>query len=64
MMKQFPHMKYVDLDSHGYNIVDITPERVQVYWWLVDTVLKRSTGERLGASWKIESGKARLINLQ
>jgi alkaline phosphatase D len=57
----FPGMKYIDLDSHGYNLVDVTPERVQVEWWYVDTVLERSENERRGAVFKIESGHSALI---
>jgi alkaline phosphatase D len=64
MMAAFPHMKYVDLDSHGYNVVDITPERVQVEWWLVDTVLERTPNQSLGAAWKVENGKARLVKVK
>jgi len=64
MMAAFPHMKYVDLDSHGYNLVDITPERIQVEWWLVDTVLRRTRNESLGACWKVENGRARLVQVQ
>jgi alkaline phosphatase D len=63
MLEAFPHMKYVDLDSHGYNIVDVTPERVQVEWWNVDTVLERSQNESLGAAWKVESGKPKLVQV-
>ena len=64
LMAAFPHMKYMDLDSHGYNVVDVTPERVQVEWWLVDTVLQRTQAESLGASWKVENGRARLLQVR
>lgn len=64
MMREFPHMKYIDLDSHGYNIVDVTPEHIQIEWWLVDTVLNRTKNESLGARWKVESGKSRLISIK
>jgi alkaline phosphatase D len=64
LLKTFGHMKYVDLDSHGYNIVDVTPERIQVEWRLVDTVLKRTENESLGAAWKVESGKPRLVRVR
>ena len=61
LMKELPHIKYVTLDSHGYNVVDILPERVRVEWWVLDTVLKRSTTERMDAAWQVESGKPRLV---
>ena len=61
LLRAFPEMKYIDLDSHGYNIVDVTPERVLVEWWNVETVLKRTEKEWRGAAFKIESGKPALI---
>jgi hypothetical protein len=56
-------MKYIDLDSHGYNVVDVTPERILVEWWNVETVLARSERQSLGAAFKVESGKPRLIRV-
>lgn len=51
-----PHIKYVDLDAHGYVVVDVTPERVQADWWNVDTVLTPSDGETHAASWQLRDG--------
>ena len=59
-----PHIKWCDLDSHGYNIVDITPERLQVEYWMVDTVLERTTNEHLGAVWQVDSGVAQAKRIQ
>ena len=61
LLRLFPEMKYIDLDSHGYNLVDVTPERVQVEWWNVDTVLTRTRNEWRGAAFQIESGKPALV---
>jgi len=55
------HVKYVNLDGHGYNIVDVTPERVQVEWWHVDTVLAPSAEERCDAVIQVKPGSSRLI---
>jgi alkaline phosphatase D len=63
LLREFPEMKYIDLDSHGYNIVDVTPERVQVEWWSVDGVLKRSKKESRGAVFQIPNGRPVLIPL-
>jgi alkaline phosphatase D len=60
----FPHIKWCDLDSHGYNIVDVTPERVQVEYWLVDTVLERTDDEKRGAVWEVQAGKPQAIRVQ
>jgi len=61
LLRLFPEMKYIDLDSHGYNLVDVTPERVQVEWWNVDTVLTRTQNEWRGAAFQVESGKPALV---
>jgi len=56
-----PHLRWVDFDNHGYNVVDVTPERVVVEWWAVDTVLRRTTGQRRVASWGVRNGEPRLL---
>ena len=47
---------WVDFDSHGYNLIDVTPERVAAEWWAVDTVLRRTTEERRVATWSVANG--------
>lgn len=61
LLREFNHMKYVDLDGHGYNIVDVNPDRVQVEWWYVDKVLEPSANEYRGAALKVNSGTSRLV---
>jgi len=56
-----PNIRWCDLDSHGYVVVDVVPERVTAQWWFVDTLLERHAGERLGATWSVERGTARLV---
>jgi alkaline phosphatase D len=60
LLRAFPHLKWCDLDSHGFNIVDVTPERVQVEYWLVDTVLQRTKDTNLGAIWEVKHGVPKL----
>jgi len=47
-----PHVKWVDFASHGYFVLDVTPERVQADWFAVDTVLEPSDGESFLAAWQ------------
>lgn len=63
MLQELPHIRWCDLDSHGYNIVDVTPDRVVAQWWCVDTVLKRSDEQYMAASWMIKSGESRLVRV-
>src|SRR5262249_35810562 len=53
-----PHPRWVDLDSHGYVLIDVTRERVVAEWWFVDTVLERSPVEHMGTSWTVERGRS------
>ena len=55
------HVKYVNLDGHGYNIVDVTPERVRVEWWHVDTVLAPSRQEHCDQVIQVLPGSSRLV---
>jgi len=61
MRAALPSMRFVDLDSHGYVTVDVNEERVRGDWWFVDTVLERTSGERLGASWSVRRGTPALV---
>ncbi|HTP02332.1 MAG TPA: alkaline phosphatase D family protein, partial [Anaerolineales bacterium] len=56
LLRLFPQVKYLDLNSHGYNVVDLTAERVRVEWWYADTVHPRSDKEHCGASFEIKAG--------
>ena len=62
-VETLPHWKWCELDSNGYIVVDVTPERVQAEWWFVDTVLARSTHEELGARWLVEHGSQQAIEV-
>lgn len=53
-------MNYIDLESHGYVLLDITPERLQGQFWYVDTITEPSTSERLAAAFETRAGDNRL----
>lgn len=57
---QNPSTKYVELDSNGYVLLDVTPDRVQAEWWFVDTVAEPSGVQRLDATWVVQRGAQRL----
>ena len=39
------HIKYVDLVSHGYMILDVKQDQIQSDWYNVDTLYERTTNE-------------------
>lgn len=55
-----PHMKYVDLDQHGYVILDVKPDTVQANWYYVTTLSNPDTTEIAGPAWYTISGENRL----
>ncbi|MBC8124108.1 MAG: alkaline phosphatase D family protein, partial [Candidatus Kapabacteria bacterium] len=40
------HLQWFDLTNHGYLVLDLTAERAQSDWFMVDTILARSNNER------------------
>jgi alkaline phosphatase D len=52
-----PHVRWVDLDRHGFITVDVTHERVQADWWFVDGVREPSDFVEHGASWLVRDGE-------
>ena len=57
---QNPNTRYVELDSNGWLLLDVTADRVQGEWLHVDTVQAPSTGQRLDATWQVLRGAQRL----
>ncbi|RYP86936.1 alkaline phosphatase [Nocardioides guangzhouensis] len=54
------HVKYLDFDSHGFSVLDVTPERVQMDWFVIGDRADRGTPASWTASWATDSGTQRL----
>jgi alkaline phosphatase D len=54
------HVKYLDFDSHGFSVLDVTPARVQMDWFVIGDRADRSTPATWTASWATDSGTQRL----
>lgn len=50
LLVENPHLRYVDLDNHGYFILDITPAKAQADYFYVDTKM-RSANETFASGW-------------
>ena len=61
LMEVMPNVRLCDMDSHGYMVIDVTPERVRVEWWFLDGILERTPGERLGAAMEVRSGSYQMV---
>jgi alkaline phosphatase D len=57
---QNPSTKYVELDSNGWLLLDLTPDRLQGEYLFVDTVTEPSAGQVFAASWQVLRGANRL----
>jgi alkaline phosphatase D len=56
-----PHIKWADLQSRGYMVVDVTPERTQAAWFLFDRVdLPEGVTETFAKAWSVRSGETLL----
>ncbi|QQS27860.1 MAG: alkaline phosphatase D family protein [Sphingobacteriales bacterium] len=55
-----PHVKWVDVDRHGYNILDITTSRTQCEWYFVPTITSPNTGQTLEKTYYTNSGERHL----
>ncbi|MDP8942751.1 MAG: alkaline phosphatase D family protein [Actinomycetota bacterium] len=55
-----PHVRWVDLDRHGYFVLELTPEHARADWWFVDEIHRPTAGEELAASWVARAGEAGL----
>ena len=53
---QNPAVRYVELDSRGYLVLDVDHERARGEWYLLDDVWEQEAVERLDAAWMTRSG--------
>jgi len=61
LLEALPNVHFCDMDSHGYMVIDVTPERVRVEWWFVDGVLERTPGERLAYAVEVPYGSHSMV---
>ena len=57
---QLPHVRWAELQHHGYVVVAVRPEAVQADWWHLDAVDGSSDHEVVAASWVADAGDVRL----
>jgi alkaline phosphatase D len=56
-----PHLKFLEGESRGYVLVDLTPDRIQAEYYFVPTVAERTASERKAATFVCERGASRLL---
>ena len=58
LRKANPHINHIDLDAHGYSIVRIRPEEVELSWYRVDNIEAQNSPVRhfLTKKWAPQAG--------
>ena len=57
------HLKWHDIIHHGYEILDITPERAQCDWFFYDSILVRPSPERWVRSYVTQLNQSKLSSV-
>jgi alkaline phosphatase D len=61
VMKNNPHIKYINDRDHGYMLVTLTPSKAKVDWFYTKTIRQPRTEEFLGKSFTVEKGSVKLV---
>lgn len=60
LLKNNPHIKYVNDHDHGYLLLTLYPTKTKAEWYYVESVRKPETNEYLGKKFEVQKGKSRL----
>ncbi len=63
IVRDRPHIHYVNLREHGYLLLDLDHERAQGEWWYADAIDRRDVGERLAAAFATARGANHLTHV-
>jgi alkaline phosphatase/alkaline phosphatase D len=55
-----PHVRWAELDGHGYGVLDVTPQRCRMDWYHVIDRTSSTSGSRWAAGWSVGTGSSRL----
>lgn len=59
-----PHVKYLDFDSHGYSVVDVTPAGVRMDWYVLAERTAASSGSTLSTSFNVQANTGKVTPTQ
>lgn len=57
------HVRWSELDSHGYGVIDVGRERVLMNWYHLADRTRQDTSSRLAVSFAVASGSQRLTRV-
>ncbi len=56
-----PHVKYLDFDSHGYSVLEVTPAGVRMDWYVLAERTDRNSPAALSQSWQVAAGTQKVV---
>ena len=58
-----PHIKYLDFDSHGFSVLEVTPESVRMDWYVLADRTSPTSTANLSTSWQVAAGTRKVSKL-
>ncbi|MET7835663.1 alkaline phosphatase D family protein [Micromonospora sediminicola] len=55
-----PHVRWTELDGHGYGVFEVTPQRCRMDWYHLADRTSSTSGSRWVAGWSVGAGSSRL----
>jgi len=55
------HVRYLDFDDHGFSVLDVTPARAQMDWFVIGDRKDRNAGVSWGASYATDAGTGTVV---
>ena len=59
-----PHVKYLDFDSHGYSVLDVTPAGVRMDWYVLAERTSASSPSALSTSFNVQANSGKVTPVQ
>lgn len=56
-----PHVKYLDFDSHGYSVLDVTPAGVRMDWYVLANRTAAGSAASLSTSFAVAAGTGKAV---
>lgn len=56
-----PHIKYLEFDSHGYSVVEVTPDRLQMDWYYISDRTVRGATQQFAAAFQSIAGTNSIV---
>ena len=57
------HIKYLDFDEHGFSVLDLTPERAQMDWFIISDRADRDATITWTTSYAAPAGSSRVVSV-